>query len=44
MGDLSFLPQMQAMAVLELRDDPLADLTPLLECPWLCLLYTSRCV
>lgn len=33
--DLSFLPQMQAMTVLELRSDPLADLTPLLECPWL---------
>lgn len=33
--ELSFLPQMQAMTILDLRSNPLADLTPLLECHWL---------
>ena len=33
--DLSFLPSMQAMTILDLRENPLTDLTPLLECPWL---------
>ena len=33
--DLSFLPSMQAMTILDLRENPLKDLTPLLECPWL---------
>ena len=33
--DLSCFSSMQAMTVLDLRENPLTDLTPLLECPWL---------
>ena len=35
MRDLSFLPSMQALRHLDLRENPLTDLTPLLACPWL---------
>ncbi|MBM6830052.1 leucine-rich repeat domain-containing protein [Anaerotignum lactatifermentans] len=34
-NDLSFLPEMPAMTDVDLRNDPLTDLTPLLDCPWL---------
>ena len=33
--ELSFLPQMQAVTILDLRSNPLADLAPLLEYHWL---------
>lgn len=39
--DLSFLPAMQALTDLDLRENPLTDLTPLLECPWLTRLVLS---
>lgn len=39
--DLSFLSSMQALTDLDLRENPLTDLTPLLECPWLTLLILS---
>ena len=34
-NDLSFLPEMPVMTDVDLRNDPLTDLTPLLDCPWL---------
>lgn len=40
-ADLSFLRQMPALTDLDLRENPLTDLTPLLECPWLTLLILS---
>ena len=40
-NDLSFLPEMPAMTDVDLRNDPLTDLTPLLDCPWLSLLTLS---
>lgn len=41
-SDLSFLPHMPVMTNVDLRNDPLADLTPLLDCPWLNLLTVSK--
>lgn len=41
-SDLLFLPEFPAMTDLDLREDPLTDLTPLLECPWLTLLTLSQ--
>ena len=41
-SDLSFLPQMPAMTDVDLRNDPLTDLSPLLDCPWLTLLILSK--
>ena len=41
-NDLSFLPEMPAMTDVDLRNDPLTDLTPLLDCPWLTLLTLSN--
>ena len=41
-GDLSFLPKLPVVTDLDLREDPLTDLTPLLDCPWLTLLTLSR--
>lgn len=41
-SDLSFLTQLPAMTDVDLREDPLADLTPLLDCPWLSLLTLSK--
>ena len=40
-NDLSFLPKMPAMTDVDLRNDPIMDLTPLLDCPWLRLLILS---
>lgn len=40
-SDLSFLPEMPAMTDVDLRNDPLTDLTPLLDCPWLTRLTLS---
>ena len=40
-SDLSFLTEMPVMTDVDLRNDPLTDLTPLLECPWLSLLTLS---
>ena len=40
-NDLSFLTEMPAMTDVDLRNDPLTDLTPLLDCPWLTLLTLS---
>ena len=40
-NDLSFLTEMPAMTDVDLRNDPLTDLTPLLDCPWLKLLILS---
>lgn len=40
-NDLSFLPEMPAMTDVDLRNNPLTDLTPLLDCPWLRLLTLS---
>ena len=33
--DLSFLPELPVLAEVILKDNPLTDLTPLLDCPWL---------
>ena len=33
--DLSFLPELPVLTDVILKDNPLADLTPLLDCPWL---------
>lgn len=33
--ELSFLPDLPVLAEVILKDNPLTDLTPLLECPWL---------
>lgn len=41
-NDLSFLTEMPAMTEVDLRNDPLTDLTPLLDCPWLTLLTLSK--
>ena len=41
-GDLSFLPHMPTMTDVDLRNNPLTDLTPLLDCPWLTLLTLSK--
>lgn len=41
-SDLSFLPEMPAMTDVDLRNDPLTNLTPLLDCPWLSLLTLSK--
>ncbi len=41
-SDLSFLTQLPAMTDVDLREDPLTDLTPLLDCPWLSLLTLSK--
>lgn len=41
-NDLSFLTEMPAMTEADLRNDPLTDLTPLLDCPWLTLLTLSK--
>lgn len=41
-SDLSFLPQMPAVTDVDLRNDPLVDLTPLLDCPWLIRLILSQ--
>lgn len=40
-SDLTFLTEMPAMTDVDLRNDPLTDLTPLLDCPWLTLLTLS---
>ena len=40
-SDLSFLTNMPVMTDVDLRNDPLTDLTPLLDCPWLTLLTLS---
>lgn len=40
--DLSFLTQMPALTDVDLRDNSIADLTPLLDCPWLSLLILSE--
>lgn len=40
-SDLSFLSKMPAMTDVDLRNDPLTDLTPLLDCSWLTLLTLS---
>ncbi len=40
-NDLSFLTEMPAMTDVDLRNNPLTDLTPLLDCPWLTLLTLS---
>ena len=40
--DLSFLTEMPAMTDVDLRNDPLTDLTPLLDCPWLIRLVLSQ--
>ena len=40
-SDLSFLTKMPVMTDVDLRSDPLTDLTPLLDCPWLTLLTLS---
>ena len=39
--DLSFAPSMPALTELDLRENTLTDLTPLLECPWLTRLVLS---
>lgn len=39
--DLSFAPSMPALTELDLRENLLTDLTPLLECPWLTRLVLS---
>lgn len=39
--DLSFLSSIPALTDLDLRNNTLSDLTPLLECPWLTLLILS---
>lgn len=39
--DLSFCSSMPALTDLDLRENSLTDLTPLLECPWLTLLILS---
>ena len=41
LSDLSFLTEMPALTDVDLRNDPLTDLTPLLDCPWLVLLTLS---
>ena len=41
-NDLSFLTEMPAMTEVDLRNDPLTDLTPLLDCSWLTLLTLSK--
>ena len=41
-SDLSFLTEMPVITDVDLRNDPLADLTPLLDCPWLSLLTLSK--
>ena len=41
LNDLSFLTEMPAMTDVDLRNNPLTDLTPLLDCPWLTLLILS---
>lgn len=41
-SDLSFLPEMPVMTDVDLRNNPLTDLTPLLDCPWLSLLTLSK--
>lgn len=40
-NDLTFLSEMPVMTDVDLRNDPLTDLTPLLDCPWLTLLTLS---
>ena len=40
-NDLPFLTEMPAMTDVDLRNNPLTDLTPLLDCPWLTLLTLS---
>lgn len=40
-NDLSFAPSMPALTELDLRENSLSDLTPLLECPWLTRLVLS---
>lgn len=40
-GELSFLSSMPALTELDLRDNTLTDLTPLLKCPWLTRLILS---
>lgn len=40
--DLSFLTTMPVLTDLDLRDNVLSDLTPLLECPWLTRLVLSE--
>ena len=42
MSDLSFLSEMPVMTDVDLRNNPLTDLTPLLDCPWLSLLTLSK--
>lgn len=39
--NLSFVPSMPALTELDLRENSLTDLTPLLECPWLKRLVLS---
>lgn len=41
MEELSFAPTMPALTELDLRENFLTDLTPLLECPWLTRLVLS---
>ena len=41
-SDLSFLPDMLTMTDVDLRNNPLTDLTPLLDCPLLNLLILSK--
>lgn len=40
-SDLSFLTEMPVMTDVDLRNNPLTDLTPLMDCPWLTLLTLS---
>ena len=40
--ELSFLPDLPVLAEVILKDNPITDLTPLLDCPWLERLILSQ--